>query len=184
MERVFFALWPGADAATALLREAQAAKALYGGRPMRLDTLHLTLAFIGDWPCARLPRLHAAAACVTGPAVAVRLDYRAGWRHNGIVWAGMTHPDPALLVLAARLSGALRDAGVPLERRPFQPHVTLLRNSAGAAPAWHEARPMTVIEWVAQEFVLVASRRDDGGRARYDVLARWPLGAATLPSPG
>src|SRR5690606_7323542 len=52
--RVFFALWPDARTAAVLSGWAQDAHAMCGGRIMRPDTLHLTLAFLGMVPHARV----------------------------------------------------------------------------------------------------------------------------------
>ncbi|WP_144632279.1 2'-5' RNA ligase family protein [Bordetella genomosp. 13] len=46
--RIFFALWPEGRARDALAPWQQRAHAHCGGRPMRPDTLHLTLAFLGE----------------------------------------------------------------------------------------------------------------------------------------
>ena len=46
--RLFFAYWPSAETAQALMDWVRRAHALYGGRMMRSDTLHLTLAFLGQ----------------------------------------------------------------------------------------------------------------------------------------
>src|SRR3546814_10607201 len=45
--RLFFALWPGPALAATLAHWAAQAQAACGGRAMRPDTLHLTLAFLG-----------------------------------------------------------------------------------------------------------------------------------------
>lgn len=46
--RLFFALWPSPAAAERLASAATDAAARLGGRPTRLETLHLTLAFLGE----------------------------------------------------------------------------------------------------------------------------------------
>ena len=47
MSRYFFALWPEAGAASELARVAVALAGLVGGRPVPLERIHLTLAFLG-----------------------------------------------------------------------------------------------------------------------------------------
>ena len=101
--RVFFALWPDPAVAERLAAVARDAHALCGGRIMRPDTVHLTLAFIGDLADARIESLHQAASRVTGNAFRLNLDRFGCWRHNRIVWAGCHEPPPPLLAVVGLL---------------------------------------------------------------------------------
>jgi RNA 2',3'-cyclic 3'-phosphodiesterase len=169
--RVFFALWPPATVAGALHLVATTIAKQAGGRPMARDTLHQTLAFIGDVPASRVANLEALAAGLTDcPAAAMSLDRLGYWRHNHIVWAAPSVPSAQLSLLAERLGLALERAGFPVEKRPFQPHITLLRNV-------HKLPDLPVLqgqEWPVDDFVLVASQLTPEG-SQYRVLGRWPL---------
>ena len=44
-----------------------------------------------------------------------------------VIWAGVGEGGGALAALAGRVAGGLARVGVPLEERPFSPHVTLAR---------------------------------------------------------
>lgn len=177
--RVFFALWPDARTAAALDEIGRAAHASQGGRRMRRDTLHLTLAFIGQVALERIPELQAIAAQAVqeleaaGVSLAfdLVLDKLAAWRHNRIVWLGARQLPPALLALSAALHRRLTEAGYALEQRPFAAHVTLLRNARCDAEL---PQPEALI-WSNRGqqggFVLVRSRLDQAG-ARYEVLSR------------
>lgn len=143
---------------------------------MRRETLHMTLAFLGEVDEARLGAAQAVASGL--PPVApfdFAIDRLGCWRHNHIVWAGCEAP-PALDALAAGLAGGLRAAGFRLDDRPFAPHVTLLRDALcpEALPALDPP-----VAWAAREFVLVESRLSPKG-ADYAVLARYPLVAPGL----
>ncbi|HNH34889.1 MAG TPA: RNA 2',3'-cyclic phosphodiesterase [Rhodocyclaceae bacterium] len=174
--RVFFAIWPPEEAGGVLHRLAAAARRECGGRAMTRETIHLTLAFVGEVDDDRLADLLRAAG-VAAAAPGLRgfdlvLDRLGWWRHNRILWAGCGQPDPALPALAGALARALGDAGFPVERRPFAAHLTLLRNSRCAAvPAMPEG-----VRWPVREFVLVRSRLSEKG-AHYEILDRWPLAA-------
>lgn len=172
--RVFFALWPDAETARSLHGLAEKAKQHFGGRAMHVDTLHLTLAFIGGVPRVRIPELLELGASVVPRAVDLSLDVLGEWARKHIVWAGPeTVPEP-LAVLAAELQSALLGAGFVLETRPFVPHVTLLRNAACAT----RRMPLELaVRWHADGFVLVESRLLPSG-ARYQVLGRWVNGKA------
>lgn len=170
--RVFFALWPDAATASRLHRIARALQAHCGGRVMRRDTLHLTLAFIGEIPVARLPALLDLAARVDGERFTMKLDRLGGWSHKHLLWAAPQRVPAALDRLAGELRLVLEAGGFPTEKRPFAPHVTLVRNVR------HDAVPDTgadeVTHWQAGSFVLAGSQRFSDG-ARYRMLGRWSL---------
>ena len=171
--RLFFALWPAVEQAAALYGKANEIAVAAGGRVMRQETLHLTLAFLGDVELSKLPAL-----CAVGTAVqklhagrpAPTFDRLGWWRHNRVVWAGCSVPDVALNELAVQLAQALEKAGIACERRPFVPHVTLIRKAGemGVLPCLPAQR------WDCREFVLVRSRLSDKGAA-YERVAAWPL---------
>lgn len=171
--RVFFALWPTADLAASLHRRAEALAARCGGRPMAEDTLHLTLAFLGN---ITRPQLEAAMAIADGVrqesfSLSVdRLDY---WRHNQILWAGCP-PEPRLMALAEILQSRLREAGFSLTPQAFTPHITLLRHCPHREDAGLPQPLEKPMAWTVEEFLLVESR-PQAGRAHYTPLARWPL---------
>ena len=167
---MFFALWPAPAAARRLHKEGERAHGLTGGRRMRRDTLHLTLAFIGDVPRERLDELRAAAHKVAFSPFTLSIDRIAGWRHNHIVWAGASELPGELESLVTQLNAALAAAGFPVERRKFAAHVTLLRNARGELPAAELDPPL---EWPVGDFVLVESDPKPEG-AQYTVLESWP----------
>lgn len=174
-ERLFFALWPPAEAARQLYALARGCHAGCGGRLMPRDNLHLTLAFLGDTPAERRLAAEAAADGVVGVPFDLSLDRLGYWKHNRILWAGCTQVPEALQALAAELAARLREAGFELEKRPFAAHLTLLRNAAPPA----ELPAPEGIAWSVDAFVLAASRLGPGG-SRYEILRRWPLGGGLV----
>jgi 2'-5' RNA ligase len=172
--RIFFALWPEPDVARHLDALSAAAHAVCGGRRMRRDTLHLTLAFLGDVDGlqfdAACAAADAASAKVGSGGTALQIDRVAHWKHNHIVWAGCDAVPGLIASLADELVAALRQSGFQLDSRPFAAHVTLLRNAHcdGALPS------PAPVEWPVRDFVLVQSRLDPAG-ARYEIVRRWPL---------
>lgn len=168
--RFFFALWLPPEVARSLHTLAGGVVGRCGGRLMREDALHITLAFLGEIPEQRLDALQALAASVALPKVDVRLDRLGFWNHNHILWAGSKEPAPALEALAADLQAVMLKDGFLNEVRPFAPHVTLLRKllHPGTVP------DLAPLEWSATEFVLARSWPSDRGSA-YEAVARWPL---------
>lgn len=173
-QRLFFALWPQPELARSLHGLALRVAAKSGGRVMARDTLHLTLAFLGEVAGSRLEDLKEAAHRAPKPAAfELRLDRAGYWRHNRILWVGPAAPPPALKNLAAGLAASLGEAGFSLEARPFQAHMTLIRKSADPMPLLLPDLP----PWPVEEMVLVSSRLTAHG-PRYRAITRWPLAAA------
>ncbi|MBI3153867.1 MAG: RNA 2',3'-cyclic phosphodiesterase [Burkholderiales bacterium] len=162
--RWFIALWPD-DAARDALQALQSRWSWPPqARPTHADRLHLTLHFLGPLPDAALASLREALAGVRAAPQRWSLRRAAIWK------GGVAVVEPARIPAAAQalhdaLAEVLRVQGLPLEDRPWRPHVTLARRASGAAaPAAFEP-----IEWTARRFELVGS---DGGYRR---VARWPL---------
>ncbi|TAH41650.1 MAG: RNA 2',3'-cyclic phosphodiesterase [Betaproteobacteria bacterium] len=169
-QRVFFALWPEARVADALHASARRIHARTGGRLMRRDSLHLTLAFLGEQTAERVGVLQNLAASVQGEVFELDLSRAGAWQRGRIVWGGPEVMPPALAALAERLADALRAQGFEVERRPFAAHVTLVRN--GLQPPPHDIEP--VVHWHVGDFALMRSN-PGAEAARYEVIGRWPL---------
>ncbi|QID17822.1 RNA 2',3'-cyclic phosphodiesterase [Nitrogeniibacter mangrovi] len=167
--RVFYALWPDRVTADALARLGRAAAPAHARR-MRTDTLHATLAFVGDVDTVRLSTLLAIGDAMAWPAGDLCIDRVAHWPHNGIVWAGFAPLPAPFDACVAQLHERLAEAGIDLPARAFVPHVTLARKAQVLRPAHHLPLP---ISWPVDGAVLVASERDHSG-ARYRCVRRWP----------
>lgn len=171
--RVFFALWPPSDVAQQLSAVADSFANSAGGRATRQETIHLTLAFIGDVPLERLPDLQRSAREVCAEAFDLTLDQFGLWHHNRVFWAGCSVVPPPLFELARALSGALQAAGFDFAdaRRNFTPHVTLVRKvKVLGAPL----PPGQTLPWRCTKFVLVRSQLSASG-ASYQTLAEFSL---------
>lgn len=171
--RLFFALWPPAEVAAALYRQAEDLHDRWGGRVMRQDTLHLTLAFLGNVTTADLPAISAVADGVAAAAFDLKLIHLSYWAHNAIVHAGCS-PSPGLDHLARTLRQACVDNGFLETAEGFSPHLTLLRKASPGS----DLPEIGTITWPVESFVLVESRPDQDG-AHYRVLGRWNLGHGT-----
>lgn len=167
--RLFFALWPDDATRDALNRTGKWLHQHWGGRRMRADTLHITLAFLGATPADRLDAVFACADAIQAAPYDLLLDQAGYWRHNRIGWLGASKAPPPHFELVEALNARLRAAGFPVDERPHVPHVTLLRKSMGGEIP--ECRP---VGWPIRDWVLVKSVTESGG-ARYAVIRRWPL---------
>lgn len=165
--RLFFALWPPAATAEALHEWARKAQRTTGGRVTRAETIHLTLAFLGDTPPDRLDAAIAAARRVHAPRSTLEIERAKWWKHNRIVWVGPERTDASL---HEALATRLRAEGFALEKRAFAAHVTLIRKAdEGTLP------PVPKVAWPVERFVLVRSVLSSEGPA-YETVAEFPLG--------
>lgn len=141
------------------------------------ETQHVTLAFFGEVPAAQVPRLTAALApALAAVEVHLRLAGAGTFPERGdprVLWVGVDGDAPALAELAAATTDAARSAGVPVDRRPYRPHVTVGRWPAAtgdrrlAAALGNYAGP----HFTAGEVVLMRSHH--GAAPRYETVAVW-----------
>ena len=170
--RLFFAAWPAPELQVKLGELAQDLKRECGGRATAARNIHLTLAFMGDVERSRLARLESIAASIAARRSDLLVEHVEYWQHNRIVWAGVNSCPDALQALVADLGSKLAPEGFRAERRPYVPHITLLRN-ARRAPM---ASAIAPIGWPVDRLALVESVRHDSGRT-YKVLREWLLSA-------
>ena len=86
------------------------------------ENLHLTLAFIGEYPNPDDIPL---------PPVRPFPLALEGFGAFGDLWWVGTRPSEALSRCSAGLRRALADAGIPFDRKRFSPHITVLRRGVG-----------------------------------------------------
>ena len=166
--RLFFALWPDDAVRAHLAHWSRELHAACGGRQMRPENLHVTLAFLGSVEEARVAEIERAAGEAAPRAISLVLDQPGYWKHNRIAWAGASVVPAELEALVADLRGALLRAGVGFDGKGFVSHVTLLRDA-------REPKAMPALEpirWKLDGFALVRSLTLPRG-SRYEVLKAW-----------
>ena len=87
-----------------------------------VENLHLTLAFIGDYPDPEdvpLPDF-----------TPFELNLSGFGNFGDLWWAGIDK-SPALEACVRRLRRQLSDEGIPFDRKAFSPHMTLIRRAVG-----------------------------------------------------
>lgn len=171
--RLFFALWPDDATRDALYRTGKWLHQHWGGRLMRADTLHLTLAFLGRTPVDQLDALIACVDAIKAHTFELTLDQPGHWQHNRIGWLGPSLLPPQLGELVSALNVAIQQSGIAFDARPHVPHVTLLRKSVG-----FEVPACVPVLWPIRDFVLVKSVTESDG-AHYEVIRRWALFCAS-----
>ncbi len=100
-----------------------------GARWVPAEQIHLTLAFLGEVEEEIVGRLTFELARIQSPSFMLRFTGVGCFpnRHRPrVLWIGL-HPEPRLNDLAAKVNEIVQACGIPLEKRPFSPHITLAR---------------------------------------------------------
>jgi 2'-5' RNA ligase len=138
------------------------------------QNLHLTLAFLGELDD---PQVGAAGAAVAAAAMAPS-DASTGWtlgwgtpdafpniRRPRVLWLGVERGRKRLLDVHAVLAAELHSRGLPVDDKPYRPHLTLARvrrpplprERAGDVVSWLEGAP-PVAELQVGSLVLYRSK--------------------------
>jgi 2'-5' RNA ligase len=172
--RLFCALQLPTDVRAELAAWAEAH--LRGGRLVRADDLHVTLAFLGRRGVGDVPAIVDElrdASRSARPAELRPLRYRET-RSVGMIVC--EDADGAATALADDLQGRLERRGLyRREARPWLPHVTVLRfrERAGQRPETTNMRSIRVVRSALYRSIL------GPGGARYDALETAALGGGT-----
>ena len=126
------------------------------------ENMHLTLAFIGEYPEPEDIRL---------PGFApfdIELD---GFGCFGDLWWAGLEQCPPLQKYVQALRHALSEEGIPFDRKRFSPHITLLRRGVGVSPVRVPKAGMTV-----DHVSLMRSDRGKRGMIYTELRQRAPFG--------
>jgi RNA 2',3'-cyclic 3'-phosphodiesterase len=160
--------------------------AFAGARWIAPEDYHITLAFLGDISTRLANDVHDGLSELVAQPIPVRingLDAFGGDRPHAVFARVDGHP--LLLRLQADVERVVRQAGAEIDKRRFQPHVTLARlkgttaeNLALFLAAYGYFSPL---DYTATRFVIYSSRASVGG-GPYHIEATYPL--ASMPSQG
>jgi len=128
------------------------------------ENMHLTLAFIGEYPdpdAIELPPVEPFAIALEGFGC-----------FGDLWWAGLK-PCAPLNRYVSTLRHALSDDGIPFDRKKFSPHITLLRRGLG--------RPAVQVPYAGMVVDHISLMRSDRGKRGmiYTELCRSELHDAT-----
>ena len=118
------------------------------------ENMHLTLAFIGDYPDP-LPVTEALEAVAFTP---FDLALEGLGCYGDLWWAGVKDSAP-LEAVVRRIRRALADNGIPFDRKKFSPHITLIRKARGEMPG---VRPETAAMTVNRISLMRSDRGKNG----------------------
>ena len=156
--RLFIGLRPSDEFRTALtLLQSRLQSAGICAGYQAPSNLHMTLAFIGDWPenvSGVLPE-------VTQP-FPLTLSKIGIFPEAKVIWAGV-EPSEKLDLLAEQVRNSLAESDIRFDRKPFVPHITLGRKPV-VPPGFRFsdiAVPKAVME-VKDVYVYRSDRRENG----------------------
>jgi 2'-5' RNA ligase len=150
----------------------------------RVEGLHITLKFIGEFPDARLPELTKTLAEVKAPPFNVRFEnigFFPSPKSARVFWIGV-HAGEELPQLAEAVSESLAGIGIEREDKPYSPHLTLARTGSRKGPGQNlkalsgllTREVETFGTMTAHEFFLYRSQLGRGG-STYTKLERFGL---------
>ncbi len=166
-KRLFFALWPTAGV-RAGWSELFADCVIQPSVPD--ERRHLTLAYLGEVTQAQEQSARRVADNLRSEPFSFRLDRYGCFEKQRVVWMGCQDYCNVLQCLVMQLREGLSMQKLPVETRPFTPHMTLLRKHRQVPEDWHQPD----IRWMVKDFVLVHSHRQDQGLC-YDLIGHWSL---------
>jgi len=164
--RLFFALVPGRVVRQAVERVQQSAGNC--GRAARPGQFHVTLAFLGMQKPELIPKILGIACQLSFEPCQVVLDQIGRFKRAGVLWLGSNQVPDELLDFQHSLVGALLDAGIGYDRKPWKFHVTLYRKMR-KYPAIMDP---VAIEWPLNGFELIESVSVGSG-VEYHSIGHW-----------
>ncbi|MBC3843742.1 RNA 2',3'-cyclic phosphodiesterase [Streptacidiphilus sp. 4-A2] len=192
--KLFAAIMPPQSAVQELAAAVRPLHALPQGASLRWTDLsgwHLTLAFLGQVDPEALPELGERLAGAAAEVPEFELGLGGGGRFGDrALWAGVHGDTAALGLLAAATVDAVRHAGLDVDERPFQAHLTLARSGIPRhatgrrrpPPGGPELAPLADTlagfrgrPWRVSTLELMNSH-PGAGPARYERQGSWQLG--------
>ncbi|NJA06559.1 RNA 2',3'-cyclic phosphodiesterase [Methylomonas sp. UP202] len=166
MKRLFFALWPPLDALAKLQQLIQHLDRSI--TPLAISNLHVTLVFLGTVNPKQERELRRRANTIKFHGAELTFDRLDFWQKPSILCLTSTDGLTAVSELSEQLTRISKGLDIPIDNRPFTPHITLCRKIK--RPLDTEFEPIT---WRATGFCLAESV-SNSGRRQYRVLEEWP----------
>ena len=156
--RLFVGLKPSDEFRSALsLLQDRLRAAGVTGQYLDPSNLHMTLAFIGEWPedvTEELPEVEKPFPLV--------LSHIGFFPEAKVMWAGVEKSE-ALERLAGRVRHSLAEAGIPFDPKKFNPHITLVRKPSVPTGVVVSETEIPAAEMAVEEVCLYRSDRGKNG---------------------
>lgn len=140
-------------------------------RPVAAENLHITLVFLGDINTRQFRQLSQLAGLVAGRAFPLQLNSIGYWPKQEVSFLAPRQVPQPLDNLVSDLRRLAKRAQLRVEKRQYQPHLTLARRCLRAPPA-----PLTEPDFHlhCSDFTLFESVAQRNG-VRYEQIQSWPL---------
>ena len=132
------------------------------GNYTKKENLHLTLAFIGDYPNPDF----VLNVMESVPFEPFPLTVSGFGTFHGILWAGISENE-ALKKYVKRLRRVLAENNIPFDRKNFSPHITLVRKISGS---WKKVQPPKG-EMTVEKISVMRSDEKNGKRVYTEIFS-------------
>jgi 2'-5' RNA ligase len=178
--RLFFALNISENSKLAIQHWMQS-NLPYFDKPVAASNYHITLAFLGSTEQKQLDTLCQIAEgfqCAVNSRFALKqpklhlvLDLLGHWPKPQIVWLGPSYFPQGLIDFSQKLARQSSRLGFAIDKRPYQPHITLARKCNAPIP-----HPLTLpnIDLEISEFSLFESISGSQG-IQYQAVESWSI---------
>ncbi len=129
--------------------------------------LHTTLLFLGQLDTEQQFDVTQDAGKLIIEPMSLTFDQLSYWKKPAVLCLTSSQVDQNSLRLNQQLSAIARKHRIPIDDRPFTPHVTLCKKAH--APVQLKFKP---VQWQSKDFCLVESLSTAHG-VKYQVLKRW-----------
>ncbi len=116
------------------IRQFQVSISHFPIRLVKPELIHFTLKFIGEKPDDWINQLKKGLEKVSFSPFELELEGTGVFPPRGnprIVWIGVTKGKEEMINLAREIDSTVANLGLPKERRPFSPHLTIARAKRG-----------------------------------------------------
>lgn len=135
------------------------------------DDYHITLAFLGEATTA-LSAFQLEDVPVSRFSLGIQGLYTFGMEHRPrILWAGVQHSSE-IITLQTYVQDVCEKLGYQLDKRPFQPHITLAKRWLHALP-FENKMPINPLRFTVDHFSLFVTHMEE--TPKYEEIATFPL---------
>ena len=128
--RLFIAIKFSAEIKKELINQIEDLKnKAFRGNFTRVENLHLTMAFIGE--SNRIQDIKKIIDSIKSESFDIKLS--GSGRFGSLYWIGI-EKEPRLFAIAEYLRETLDKNGIPVDKKPFSPHITIAREVVSDAP--------------------------------------------------
>ena len=167
--RLFLACWPDQSLQATLYSLARRLQRKHGGRRTPRQNIHLTLLFLGQVHKQKEQEFRDRLRSLDANEFELELDRVGSFGRCKIKWVGPSIQPNALRTMYSDLRLISNEFGFHTDEKAFRPHITLLRNSHGAAV--QEIKPLS---WKVDSYYLIESVQTREG-VEYRIVEEFKL---------